>query len=74
MNEPTRARLFDLLAKNAPILFISNELGISPSEIVKLSNQKTNEPAPKTAPKTGKKQARSPRLAHLRSGDKITCR
>lgn len=74
MNEPMRARLFDLLRKNAPITFIAHETGLSPSQIVQLSNQKTNEPAQKTAPKTGKKQARSSRLAHLRSGDKIPCR
>lgn len=37
-----RARLFDLLKKNAPILFIAHETGLSPSQIVQLSNQPQN--------------------------------
>ncbi len=39
----TRERLFDLLRKNAPILFIQAETGLTPTQIVKFSYQTKND-------------------------------
>lgn len=69
-----RARLFDLLKKNAPLIFVARETGLSPSEIVKIANQQANEPKQKTASKTRQKQTRSPRLAPVRSSYQVASR
>jgi hypothetical protein len=51
MQKLTKNRVYELIDKNAPLSFITQETGLRPTEILKLSNEKFFKKKPKSVQK-----------------------